>query len=585
MTLENPFLALSFKQAKRLYIPLLTGIVTLSLFSCAGTITDTDPVSVADQQIQRNRPLQEGEAFFNYILAQIHLRDQNWEEAETAFNRVIEADEQALDALVLASHLAVQRGNIELAVKHTQDVIKLDPERQKSRMLLASLLTTQKKYSEAAQQYETLLSLKSEDDSIVRFLLAQTYGQLKDERKVELTLQSLFKHPTLAWQAYLTYGRSLIAVPKLEEAAKAFYKSHQLAPDEMQPVLALGILLQKLNRPEESEKIYRDYLTAFPENKAIHSRLGRLLLNQNNRGGALEEFRAISNLAPDNIQARLTTGLILLSEHKYEEALQELRLAEATEPSNTTVQYYIGQTLEFLNSPEKAEFNYHKILDGDNFHQEAQLRLAHIESASERIPAAIERIQKLTEKNPTKTEYLRSLTLINLQAKNYSEAVKYATKTLAIDPKNSEMLFNRAIAYDKLNRWADAEKDLKKYIKDNPDDAHALNYLGYTWAEKNIYLEESRALLERAAHLAPEDGFVSDSLGWVLYRLKEYDASLDKMKKAVLLEPTDPTIREHLGDVFHAMGKKKEALEVWKQALDLDPNNQGLREKIEKYTR
>ena len=141
------------------------------------------------------------------------------------------------------------------------------------------------------------------------------------------------------------------------------------------------------------------------------------------------------------------------------------------------------------------------------------------------------------------------------------------------------------MAYDKLNMWAEAEKDLRHYIEHNPNDAHALNYLGYTWAEKNIFLDESRQLLERAVRLAPDDGFVADSLGWVLYRLKEYKESLNHMKTAVRLEPTDPTIREHLGDVFQALGQNNKALETWKEALKLGPENQKLQDKIKKNTR
>ncbi|MBF0381382.1 MAG: tetratricopeptide repeat protein [Magnetococcales bacterium] len=541
--------------------------------------------SAIDQKTAKRPPYTEhdGDAFLNYILGQLHVMEQNWGDAEVAFTKVVKADKKAVDAWVFVSHLAVQRGNVDQAVEYTKEVINLDPKRQKSRILLASLLSAQKKYSQAAVQYEIVLS-KDPEDVEVRLSAARTYGFLKQPYKAKKVLSPLFENKKLAWKAYLTLGRVFASIPDLDSAIKAFYKSKELAPDKVQPVIALGILLQKQNKPEESATVYRDYLSDHPENKVIHSRLGRLLLNQNDRGGALEEFRTISNLAPDNIQARMTTSLILLSEYKYAEALQELRLAEATEPNNGTIQYYIAQSLEFLNNPKQAEKTYNKVMPGTPFYPEAQLRLANIEAASNRIQKAVKRIEKLVKQHPKKIIYLKALSLIQLQAEDYTATIETTTKGLNIDPEQSELRFNRAMAYDKLNMWPKAEKDLRVYIENNPKDAHALNYLGYTWAEKNIYLNEAHTLLKRAISLAPEDGFVTDSLGWVLYRLKNYKESLQRMQKAILLEPKDPTIHEHLGDVLKALGKKQEALKVWEKALELDPNNQKLMDKIKKNT-
>jgi tetratricopeptide (TPR) repeat protein len=573
------------KPAKWFRAMLLAFAVSLPIASCTGATQEIKkPAASPKVEIMQPRSMYDGDAFLYYILGQLYIREQNWEEAEKAFSQVVEADKKAIDARIFVSHLAVQRGNINQAVEYTQEVVKLDPEHLKSRMLLASLLTAQKKHQEASVQYEILLE-NDKNDSAARMLLARSYGFLKDKKRAESTLKPLFKDKKLAWKAYLTLGRVLASIPDLEGATKAFYKAHRLGPEKMQPVLSLGVILQKLNRPAESEKVYRDYLSDYPENKAIHSRLGRLLLNQNDRGGALEEFRAISSLAPDNIQARLTTGLILLSEHKYNEALQELRLAEAAEPGNSTVQYYIGQSLEFLNTPKPAEQVYLKISQEEPFFPEAQLRIAHIETTSDRTDQAIARVENLVKQYPKKVIYIKALSLIQLQAENYSATVEISSKGLALDPEHSELLFNRAMAFDKLNMWAKAEKDLRVYIERNPNDAHALNYLGYTWAEKNIYLEEARKLLERAVRLAPDDGFVADSLGWVLYRLKDYKESLTSMKKAVLLEPKDPTIHEHLGDVLHAMGKKKQAMKIWKKALKLEPKNQKLQDKIKKNSK
>ncbi|MBF0421722.1 MAG: tetratricopeptide repeat protein [Magnetococcales bacterium] len=534
------------------------------------TSVDGDPFANLDKNTDTT---------YFYILGQLYLRENKWQLAEKAFVRVAESDPESVEASLIVAHLATQRGDLDRAIRYTDEVVKRSPEHRKARFLLAGLLTARKEYEKATEHYEILLKDDPGHQS-ARQLLAQLYGKLKKIDKAKDVLAPLLKDKENSWKAYLALGRAYVNAPDMEQALKAFQSARIADPDEIEPVLAVGATLQEMKRPEEAEKLYRQFLENHPDNKAIHGRLGRLLLKRNDRVGALEEFRAITKLAPDSLQARLTTGLLLVSEKKYEDAIAELRLVEATQPDNSTVLYYLGQALEATNRDDEAATTYDKIKKGDPFFAEAQLRLAFLNVSRGNLDDGIKRIQELLRDDAKNADLYGALSILQLQANRFEEVVKTCNDGLTLDSNHDRLLFNRAMAYDKLKRWPDAEKDLKSYVERNPDDAHGLNYLGYSWADRGENLAEAYKLIQKAAQLAPGDGFISDSLGWVLFRMNRLEEALIKMREAVHLESEDPTIREHLGDVLYAMGKKEEAMDVWKKALALDKNNGELQKKI-----
>jgi Flp pilus assembly protein TadD len=124
---------------------------------------------------------------------------------------------------------------------------------------------------------------------------------------------------------------------------------------------------------------------------------------------------------------------------------------------------------------------------------------------------------------------------------------------------------------------------MKSVIRKNPDHAEALNYLGYTYADRNVNLDEALELIQRALELKPESGYIVDSLGWVYYQKGDYERAIKELERAVAMTPDDPVINEHLGDGYLKLNKKAKALEAYKRALQLDPKvdqSKKLKEKI-----
>jgi tetratricopeptide (TPR) repeat protein len=149
---------------------------------------------------------------------------------------------------------------------------------------------------------------------------------------------------------------------------------------------------------------------------------------------------------------------------------------------------------------------------------------------------------------------------------------------------DSRLQFRIGVIYDKLGKRAESIERMKKVISVNPRDAQALNFVGYTYAEMGINLEEALSYLKKAVEIRPNDGFILDSLGWVYFKLKKYDEAARHLEEAVALVPEDSTIAEHLGDVYHARHENKKALALYRKALAIEPDRKELADKVRRFS-
>jgi Flp pilus assembly protein TadD len=201
-------------------------------------------------------------------------------------------------------------------------------------------------------------------------------------------------------------------------------------------------------------------------------------------------------------------------------------------------------------------------------------------------------MQQLIERNPDNAMFRIALGDALRQQQDYDAA--RAAYTAAIDmfleddASQWAVYFTRGIANERTGRWAAAEADFRKALELNPDQPQVLNYLGYSMVEKDMNLDEALDMIERAVAARPDSGYITDSLGWVLYRLGRYDEAVAPMERAVELMPVDPVVNDHLGDVYWAVGRYREAEFQWKRALsfvdhdengDADPDR--IRRKLE----
>jgi Flp pilus assembly protein TadD len=193
---------------------------------------------------------------------------------------------------------------------------------------------------------------------------------------------------------------------------------------------------------------------------------------------------------------------------------------------------------------------------------------------------AMRRLTDIVAKRPQDVEALSALAELQRSAKQYTEAAATYDKAIAAvgipQRDNWTLFYFRGICYERSKQWPKAEADFRKALELYPDQPLVLNYLGYSWVDQGLNLEEAFKMLRKAVELRPNDGYIVDSLGWAHYKLGQYPEAAETLEKAIDLKPSDPILNDHLGDVYWRVNRRTEAHFQWNHARDMGPDPEDL---------
>jgi len=251
------------------------------------------------------------------------------------------------------------------------------------------------------------------------------------------------------------------------------------------------------------------------------------------------------------------------------------RMAEYLDPNHIDAILISAGLLERLERYELATKAYNRVpRDNPSFHA-AELGRADALRKAGKQEAAIEVLEQLAKSHgdlpsvhAALGDALRQLERYDLAAKAYDRALELSGEPTAND---WFIYYARGICFERIDSWEKADADFRMALKLNPDQPQVLNYLGYSLLEKNIRLDEALEMIERAVSAVPNDGYITDSLGWALYRLRRFEEAVGYMERAAELKPVDPIVNDHLGDTLWAVGRKLEAEFQWRRAMSFEP--------------
>ncbi len=357
-------------------------------------------------------------------------------------------------------------------------------------------------------------------------------------------------------------GRADLAEKNLLQASKRTRRS------TLRIVQALGSIYERTGRVDRAKALYVEYLSQNPQSRILLPALKRIRENgpapklaSGVRDGAAEAFF--------NVASTLT------QENAVEMALIYGRLALDLRPDLALATMLVGGILESLDRYEPAIDVYSTVVPESPLWWSARLRMASNLSAMGRDDEAIDQLRSMADEKTSRPEALVNLADLLRSKKRFSESVEAydaAIKRIGtIGPRHWTLLYSRGIALERSRQWERAEEDFITALRLKPDQPYVLNYLGYSWVDQGINLARAQKMIERAVELRPNDGYIVDSLGWVLYRLGDFPRAARQLERAVELRPQDPTINDHLGDAYWRVGRAAEARFQWRRALSLDP--------------
>ncbi len=262
-----------------------------------------------------------------------------------------------------------------------------------------------------------------------------------------------------------------------------------------------------------------------------------------------------------------------------------LRLALYLDPGHELAILTLGDTLERARQPDDAIVVYDKMPANSALRSNAEVQIGLALETMGRKDEAVAHLEAAIKEDPEDLDALSALGGVYRSRKDFAKAATYYERALALvkapERHHWNLFYSRGIAYERTKRWPQAEADLRKALELIPESmgsnrALVLNYLGYSWVDQGINLDEAFAMLRRAVELKPRDGYIIDSLGWAYYRLGRFEEAVRELERAIDLRPSDPVINDHLGDAYWRVGRRLEARFQWNHARDLNPEPEDL---------
>jgi tetratricopeptide (TPR) repeat protein len=262
-------------------------------------------------------------------------------------------------------------------------------------------------------------------------------------------------------------------------------------------------------------------------------------------------------------------------------ALVYLQLALYLAPSHPMALLSLADLYESVKKPQMAIKVYERVPASSPLKRNAQIQLATDLDSADRSDEAIKILKSVIAEEPKDLEAIMALGNIERGRKKFADCVGTYSQgvdalTQGNDKANSVWYYYRGICEERSKQWSKAEADMRKALDMQPDQPHVLNYLGYSWIDQGVNLDEGMKMIKRAVEQRPDDGYIVDSLGWAYYRLGNYEEAVKNLERAIDLKPEDPTINDHLGDAYWRVGRTLEAKFQWSHARDLKPEPDDL---------
>jgi tetratricopeptide (TPR) repeat protein len=451
-----------------------------------------------------------------------------------------ELDPSSVEAQQASSQMLVASGNLKQAKPHIEKLLAKEDTRANGFLYLPSLLANQK------DKGEVLNAVKE---------FAKPYPKLPEAH---------FAVAQAAWSA-----------DKPDEAKKSLEAANKLRPGWEVAAQMQGQMLFK-ESPEKSIAFYQDFLTKYPKANDVRMAYAKSLVSQKKYDAAKPEFVKLVETSNGSPEISAVVGILSLESNDYIMADKYFQQAISSGFKNPDqLHIYLGKSAERQKDDVKAMTWYDKIQEGE-LYLDGRLSAANVIARTKNVDAAIKMLDDVNDLTPEQQMLVIQTEASMLNgAKREQEAFDMLQKATQNWPNSVEIIYDFAMAAERVGKLDVMETELRKTMKLKPDFAAAYNALGYSFADRSIKLQEAKNLIETALQLQPGDHYMLDSLGWVHYRLGNLDKAAENLRKAYEVQ-ADPEIAAHLGEVLWKQGKQEEAKKIWASALKEHPENATL---------
>lgn len=518
-------------------------------------------------------------AYYFYMQSEIHRQKRMWDKAISFLLKAIEID---LDSIYLNQELIVlylQNKSPSKAVETAEKMVQNHPENITALSLLAKLKLQLKKETEARDIYQKILQIDP-DNQNAYIVLGSLYMEEESIEEAFSLYTKMTQHFPDSYVAHFFLGRIHAIKNNTEYAEKAFKKSISLNPDLLEPRFEL-ISIYKLSQENENKKtvspevinLYEEILTIDSHNIRASLERPLYLYNHDKKNLAKTQLAEFGRKHQHDPGPFMLAAKELIGNKRYKDAVIIFTGLLKGAPDNSSLHYMTGLAYDGLQEINKTIHHFMSIKPDSKHYKKSLIHIAYLYNDNEQPEKSLAFLLEKHRELPNDSEIISYLASIYEDQKKYKKAIQMLDKGLLLYPENTDMLFRSGIIQDKWGNKDKCIKIMQQVIVLESENATALNYLGYTYADLGIELNLAETLIKKAMALNPDDGYITDSLGWVYYQKGDYLQAIEYLDRAVELSSHDPVVAEHLGDAYHKADMPQKALEIYKQALEKATDN------------
>ena len=493
--------------------------------------------------------------------------------AAAFYRSALRSDPKNNELLDRAFISSVAEGDIDEAVKLAERILAVDKSNRVARLVVGVQDLKQKKYAAAQQNINQ--SVRGPITDLVATLLSAwaAYGA-GDTKAAVANIDKLTGPEWYPIFKDLHAGMILELAGKEKDAGARYERAYKLDDSMLRVSEAYARWLSRNKGDTQATAIYEAFDKKLPRHPLVEEGL-----RETKAGKRMPAL--VDSAQAGGAEALYGIGATLIRRGGEDLALVYLQLALHLAPNHPLALLSLADLYESVKKPQMAIKVYERVPATSPLKRNAQIQLATDLDGVDRSDEAIKILRGVVAEDPKDLEAIMALGNIERGRKKFTDCGQTYSRGIEALPQgndkaNSVWYYYRGICEERSKQWPKAEADMRKALELQPDQPHVLNYLGYSWVDQGVNLDEGMKMIKRAVEQRPDDGYIVDSLGWAYFRIGNYDEAVKNLERAIDLKPEDPTINDHLGDAYWHIGRKLEAKFQWSHARDLKPEPEDL---------
>lgn len=522
----------------------------------------------------------QSQADYHYTMAEALSLEGRTEKAAEEFKLTLVYDPNSVAVRLRLAQEYIRQGLITEAVEVVDSALELDEKDETGRMMLGGLYSAMRLYDKALEQYQLVWTQHPANQEAPIYIGAL----LAEQKETDQAIQHFMKvaHSPLTKEperAYYYMGRIQAesgGIDSLKKAQKDFQEALKRKPQYPEATLALAGVLKDLEQGQAGIRLLESYQQKFGPQKDIAKVLSRTYLEQEEYEKAYTQLEYIEGFEGENLNVRVQMALILIEQKKFTQAIVRLEDILSQAPDLDKIRYYLGAVYEEIKNPSSAIHHYKMVPPSSSYFVESTIHTAHLLRQQGEFKKSIQVIEEAIRVRADVSQFYAYYATLLDDLKDYRTAIKMLSSAVTQFPEHAQLHFFLGSMQDRVGETKATIKSMERVLEIDKDHVQALNYLAYTFAEQALELDKAEDLARRALALQPNDAYILDTIGWILFKKGKLDQSVRYLEAAYKSKSDESIIVEHLADAYFRQQMLDRARSFYIKAAQLEKDERKL---------